>query len=382
MNHLINAIHAYSTETKSLPKIFNLRVVIDLFPENPNKQEKLDTMFQRLSHTQTTLSQLVRVTLEKSIDYGLTFKKTREICLLRSIVSFCFTLIDRSFYIQLLFESDNITKHYTPRTFKDLFALTPPTVPETAPLPDALSLPTREEANTSKRNELLNLFDKEDTDPNEHFQDFDLGEDDSIKYYYAVAAGRQTGIFTEWNACNRQTNGYTGACFKKFTSLEEARKFLIMKTTNTTEEDIDDNGSLKKHQVDKPLFSSIAAFPQFSPGTSTCSKGSKRTSAPYRELTFHGELSASQQDPPTNSQDYSQIESQDTHLGRDDPLFSSSESSTPQETRDYQARCPQNYLTGLNALLDSGVSKEIIEKAIEGFQRNEDAAANDTNVRR
>ena len=155
-----------------------------------------------------------------------------------------------------------------------------------------------------------------------------------------------------------------------------------MKSTNTMDEDIDDNGSLKKHQINKPLYSSIAAFPQFSQSASTSSKGSKRTTGPYKELSFHGELIESQQDPPSNSQDFSHIESQDNHVRGDDTLFSSSDSSTPQETREYQARCPHNYLTGLNALLDSGVSKEIIEKATEGFQRNEDTATNKPNVRR
>ena len=120
---------------------------------------------------------------------------------------------------------------------------------ENEPFPEAVSLPTRAEADSSKRSELMKLFDNEAEDPNERFQDFDLEEDDSIKYYYAVAAGRQTGIFIEWNVCNTQTNGYAGACFKKFTSLEEAKRFLIMKTTNTTEEDIDDNGSLKNTKL-------------------------------------------------------------------------------------------------------------------------------------
>ena len=158
--------------------------------------------------------------------------------------------------------------------------------------------------------------------------------------------------------------------------------FLIMKRTNTTEEDIDDNGSLKKHQTNRPLYSKVATFTQFSPGTSTSSKGSRRNPGPYKELTFHGELTDSQQNPPIDSQDYSNIESQDTHVGGDDTLFSSPDSSNPQETRDYQARCPQEYMTGLNVLLDSGVSKEIIEQALKGFQQNAATAPHHPNVRR
>ena len=129
----------------------------------------------------------------------------------------------------LLFTHDNITKHYTPRTFKDLFQAKQDTIMEDAPLPEALSLPTRADAASSKRSALMKLFDNEAEDPNDRFNNFDLEEDDTIKYYYAVAAGRQTGIFTEWSLCNSHTNGYPGTCFKKFTSLEEAKRFLIMK---------------------------------------------------------------------------------------------------------------------------------------------------------
>ena len=213
MNLLIEAIHTYSLAEKSLPKIFNMRVVLNLFPENPGKKDKMKIVSHRLLNTQTKLSQLVRVNLEHSIDYGLTFGKTREICLLKNIVSFCFILINRSFRLKLIFQHDNITKHYTHRTFKYLFKAKTDTIMENEPRPDAVSLLTRAEADSSKRSELMKLFDNEAEDPNERFNDFDLEEDDSIKYYYAVAAGRQTGIFTEWNLCNSQTNGYPGACF-------------------------------------------------------------------------------------------------------------------------------------------------------------------------
>ena len=119
------------------------------------------------------LNQLVRVNLEHSIDYGLTLKKTREICRLNNIVSYCFTIIDRSFRMTLLFTQDNITKHYTPRTFKDLFQAKQDTIMEDAPLPEALSLPTREDAASSKRSALMKLFDNEAEDPNDRFNDFD-----------------------------------------------------------------------------------------------------------------------------------------------------------------------------------------------------------------
>jgi ribonuclease HI len=42
------------------------------------------------------------------------------------------------------------------------------------------------------------------------------------KKYYVVWAGRQTGIFTDWAATQRQVHGFPGARFKSFKSRAEA----------------------------------------------------------------------------------------------------------------------------------------------------------------
>ena len=44
--------------------------------------------------------------------------------------------------------------------------------------------------------------------------------------YYAVKAGRQTGVFDNWGSCKEQIHGYRGAIFKGFETLEEAEAFL------------------------------------------------------------------------------------------------------------------------------------------------------------
>ena len=46
------------------------------------------------------------------------------------------------------------------------------------------------------------------------------------KKYYAVKAGRETGIFTTWDACKAQVQGYSGAVYKSFATLEEAQAYL------------------------------------------------------------------------------------------------------------------------------------------------------------
>uniref|UniRef100_A0A4Y0BGU0 Ribonuclease H1 n=1 Tax=Anopheles funestus TaxID=62324 RepID=A0A4Y0BGU0_ANOFN len=49
--------------------------------------------------------------------------------------------------------------------------------------------------------------------------------------FYAVAKGRQVGIFSTWPECQAQVNGFTGARFKKFPTQAEAQQFI---TTNST----------------------------------------------------------------------------------------------------------------------------------------------------
>lgn len=44
--------------------------------------------------------------------------------------------------------------------------------------------------------------------------------------YYAVKRGRNTGIFTDWNACKSQVSGFPGAIYKSFKEHSMALEFL------------------------------------------------------------------------------------------------------------------------------------------------------------
>lgn len=46
------------------------------------------------------------------------------------------------------------------------------------------------------------------------------------KKFYAVSAGRQTGIFDNWDDCKAQVTGYKNAVYKSFSSKEDAEGFL------------------------------------------------------------------------------------------------------------------------------------------------------------
>ncbi len=44
--------------------------------------------------------------------------------------------------------------------------------------------------------------------------------------YYAVRQGRSTGVFLSWAECQKQVNGFPGAVFKSFSTIEEAEAFV------------------------------------------------------------------------------------------------------------------------------------------------------------
>jgi ribonuclease HI len=48
--------------------------------------------------------------------------------------------------------------------------------------------------------------------------------------YYAVRAGRQIGIFTDWEECKKQVANFKSAEYKSFHSMEEAQTYLNTKS--------------------------------------------------------------------------------------------------------------------------------------------------------
>lgn len=48
--------------------------------------------------------------------------------------------------------------------------------------------------------------------------------------FYAVASGRNTGIFLTWAECSNSVKGYKNAIYKKFSTREEANKYININT--------------------------------------------------------------------------------------------------------------------------------------------------------
>jgi ribonuclease HI len=46
----------------------------------------------------------------------------------------------------------------------------------------------------------------------------------SVKKYYVVWKGRVPGVYSDWVSCKQQVEGFTGAAYKAFTSMAEAKQ--------------------------------------------------------------------------------------------------------------------------------------------------------------
>lgn len=79
--------------------------------------------------------------------------------------------------------------------------------------------------------------------------------------YYAVRAGRQTGIYRSWDAAKKQVSGFSGAQYKSFTTEAEAKAFMggqVASQTKSTKASqptqptlgytvVGDNGTINAH---------------------------------------------------------------------------------------------------------------------------------------
>ena len=53
-----------------------------------------------------------------------------------------------------------------------------------------------------------------------------LKGNEKSKYFYAVAVGRNPGIYDTWEKAQEQVNGYSKALYRKFKDKTEDKKFI------------------------------------------------------------------------------------------------------------------------------------------------------------
>ena len=56
--------------------------------------------------------------------------------------------------------------------------------------------------------------------------------------YYAVKVGKTPGIYLTWDECKENVNGYPGAIYKSFGTIEEAEKFARVKLNKTSDDKV------------------------------------------------------------------------------------------------------------------------------------------------
>lgn len=57
----------------------------------------------------------------------------------------------------------------------------------------------------------------------------------AVKKFYAVKKGLVPGIYDTWDECKPTVNGYPGAVYKSFLTIEEAQDYLVNKEINVDE---------------------------------------------------------------------------------------------------------------------------------------------------
>lgn len=69
--------------------------------------------------------------------------------------------------------------------------------------------------------------------------------------YYAVKNGLNPGIYSDWETCKKQINGFSNAIYKKFNTLEEAKLFMENDMSKSKAESfIEDNMPLNYAFID------------------------------------------------------------------------------------------------------------------------------------
>jgi hypothetical protein len=123
------------------------------------------------------------------------------------------------------------------------------------PVPDTVSVPSRETTKSSR--------------------------------YYAVARGRQTGIFPTWEDTERQVKGYSGAKHKRFKSETAARKWLRSNGVNPDADDaseISADGDDSNTVIEPTRSTRTSSVPRSAPQTGAASAGAAHFHGPDQSV--------------------------------------------------------------------------------------------------
>ena len=81
----------------------------------------------------------------------------------------------------------------------------------------------------------------------------------AAKKYYGVKKGKITGVFNSWQACKASVDGYSGAEYKGFATLEDAKAYMGDQC-NLCFESMEEKGESKAEAADIPAEGWLLAY--------------------------------------------------------------------------------------------------------------------------
>lgn len=81
----------------------------------------------------------------------------------------------------------------------------------------------------------------------------------AAKKYYGVKKGKITGVFNSWQACKASVDGYSGAEYKGFATLEDAKAYMGDQC-NLCFEPMEEKGESKAEAADIPTEGWLLAY--------------------------------------------------------------------------------------------------------------------------
>lgn len=81
----------------------------------------------------------------------------------------------------------------------------------------------------------------------------------AAKKYYGVKKGKITGVFNSWQACKASVDGYSGAEYKGFATLEDAKAYMGDQC-NLCFESMEEKGESKTETADIPAEGWLLAY--------------------------------------------------------------------------------------------------------------------------
>ncbi|NCX93501.1 MAG: hypothetical protein EBX40_02360, partial [Gammaproteobacteria bacterium] len=91
--------------------------------------------------------------------------------------------------------------------------------------------------------------------------------------FYAVANGKDIGVFSNWNDCNNSVKGYKNALYKKFEKKEDADDFVCMHHNPIVTDNDTDNDTNNENTNIQPSIEFIPDYYVYTDGS--CSNNGK-----------------------------------------------------------------------------------------------------------